>query len=318
MIGITYLFYSELCIENCDKAMSIYLENRQIFADLGKRMRNYALSVVIFAGISLLLVAILISLAFNLHFGRIWGFGIGMLVSMIILGIGVFVFYIQFIIGLGKTAHATNQPDLQRSYKCYMWAIITTIIGVVLIIILVFSLMFMMMIQYSPSENQLYGDMYQAMAPLIGLVIVIVIVALVPVILQIMAAMSLYAWGDVYASQLPASYHARTIKHGGDLIKWGAILSIIPYVGFISSILEIVGFYQMGNGLMKEFSGNLPSISPTAYVTTTDLPAQPTQIVKELPISPNAPSGAKFCMYCGVSFPVSDPHFCPQCGRPQK
>jgi hypothetical protein len=238
---------------------------------------------------------------------------------------------------MGNCAKTTGDEQLKKLYSMYLWSLI---VGIILDITLPFIMYFGIYgIIVSTASS---SDMYTFMGTLLTYIILIIAIAIIPSILQIIGVLAFVKWSEWYASASHYSFGSQKIRDGMNLLKWGTILSVIPFTSSIGAILVYVGFYQVGTALKLEFGGysqpmvqQMPMIAqpiipaPNVPRQNTSMPtvnmrnkdeSEPT-FPNENTLKPNInPSQNKlsFCSGCGEKLIGLDPYprFCPKCGKP--
>lgn len=128
---------------------------------------------------------------------------------------------VQFISSLYRCAQLTGDPNLNEAHKMEKYALFLSILCIVFGLVLILFLW-------------------------IGLLLIIV-----PFILKIISSISIEKWSHVFDNT--QSYAVNDITKNAELIKIGAILSIVPFINIIGSIVYFVGVHKMGNCLLLRF-----------------------------------------------------------------
>ncbi len=306
--------------------MSVKSEIRQEFVDLGESMKNYVVAAVSTIIVLIIAVAIIASQVFMSTMGFRLSWIIAAAAIMVISIFVTFGFYLSFISRLGKAGRVSGYPDLMTAHNYYLGAIIVGIVGVLLIIFVPLGSLMTFMSTTMPTPRMVLDVV-------VPIVVGAVLIGLVPAILNILGAFRLNAWANWYAFSHGASFTAKRIYDGSNLIKWGAIVTIIPMVSIVGAIMSFVGFYQTGAGFVSEFErATVPSEQVRREVVTAPMPmgTQTTQEgTKNIPfvtpsVAPNvvptvAPTSTpsplvRFCGKCGSRVETDNARFCVTCG----
>lgn len=304
---------------------------REAFFNLGKAMRTYVLTIFL-GGLLTIIVSVgsIMSLVDSIYSDNMPSFSLLLLplIFIFLYIVAVFVLYCLFLSNLGKVSKLTGIPQLQKAYTYYLWAFLSGFIVVGVIFLLFFGL-------FASTLNSIFSDYSGSSDSLMGMfmgsfmiyVILIVVAVLVPTILKIIGVLAFSDWA-VYSHQSNSlSPFIRQVKEGSDLMKWGTILSIVPFVSSIAELLELIGFFQVGSNLMKEYG---PQTNPNPvqfqsygsppqdYQQTQRISSNYSPYPSSIPTSsPTQTTKIRFCPHCGGNLENlgGNPRFCPSCGR---
>jgi hypothetical protein len=272
-------------------------------------MRTYAIIQTIITVIGV--VAGIFSYSFILLISTdIMGFIIGVVAFIVIIGILSFIYFLKYLKDLNTVGQSTGDPNLQKSYRMQLWALIISVGVVLFLVFILIGLLFTM-------------DVYAFIPLLLASFGLVAIIGIIGFILQIVGVLALGDWGQMYKMTHFQSIWAQKIAGGIDLIKWGTILQII--VGTLATILQIIGFFQTATAIKAEFENpSLPSsyaksgpiYMTGSYAPTYSQPYPQNTYRTEIPAPHTAMTPQpRFCMYCGTALDQIGIKFCPNCGK---
>ena len=117
---------------------------------------------------------------------------------------------------------------------------ILTVVGVAIFIAVLFGSSF--------TDTNFFFDYF--MPSFYTFILVIVIAAIAPVILNIMAYISLYDWAQQLSFHLQ-NYYGHEIEQGFSYMKWGTIIQVVFSWAFI---LVLIGMHKASAALMNQYN----------------------------------------------------------------
>src|SRR6056297_2265002 len=151
--------------------------------------------------------------------------------------------YFGYISKLGKVKDATGDPDLERSYKMELGSLLLQIFGPIIAIAVIFSML-----------SGFSIDLFLSGAGFTYIVILLVLAVSLPFILKIMALSSLRDWAsNTLGRGGNYDYASQEIIKGTKSMKTGAILSVIPLLNIIGTIIYYVKMKKVGKALINKF-----------------------------------------------------------------
>lgn len=251
--------------------------------------------------------------------------------SLLMLGVAILVFvrYIQYLMRLKEACNASQNPKLLGHYKYEIRVLILSIIFPVVAIIALFTAFFPLTTNISlmiqpiyVTEPDMIQTMYGFMIGIIILILLLVVFAIVIFIFRILSVLRLDEWAEELQLQSPVSMTA--IKEGTNLIKWGVIIAIIPFLSSFSTIVLLIGYTKAGNAIANTFAAQDIAIGSGPSFTSYTTPSTPTFGTTSMPNAGQTytrspprtkPLGSNLCPFCGAPLPSEDAKFCGTCGN---
>ncbi|WP_457556979.1 hypothetical protein [Candidatus Harpocratesius sp.] len=315
-------------------------------------MKNYAIAQWILFGVSIIFTIILnifMLTSFNSEFFDLMQNGnlgevdflivpLIIVIAGIFLMIGVIIFlfvrYIQYLIQLKETCTVSENPKLLGHYKNEIRALILNILSPFIIIIAFFTIFIPFATNLLAMIQPIYiymGDpdmsqpMYGFAISILIFFLLFVIFLIVLVTFKILSALRLDEWAEELQAQFGESM--TLIKNGTNLIKWGVIISIIPFLNSISTIVILIGYTNTSSAIVNTFATENFAMGSRPMVSSNTTHSPHTSGETTMPNSGQTYSrsstavkqlGYNLCPFCGAPLPSDDAKFCGTCGNAVK
>ena len=225
--------------------------------------------------------------------------GILAIVSLIIpfLGIVELIFIFLALGNIKRIIQEMPNQDLSSYRSLYITGFLITFLGILVMVGGTVFLLFTSFYYWS------YGFLYT----LIGIVIVGFILIFISAIIEYKAWDHLLLFFEQNKQMFPEMV-LRDVTKGCKNLKLGALFRLTLILAIVGVILQIIGYFQV-SALRNILDMHGRQITPQLQAQTY----QPAPQVQQQPVAAPAPSGGRFCPYCGVKI-KQEAKFCSSCG----
>ncbi|MHA1673192.1 MAG: zinc ribbon domain-containing protein [Promethearchaeota archaeon] len=220
--------------------------------------------------------------------------------------------FIQYLISLKSAAAIVGDPDLQDHYKNEIRAILASIIASIVasIVLFLFIREFLGFIEgiddiETSNVEEINSAMLALMMKFTLWILILFALGILTLIFRILSALKLDEWAEGLQHQY--GFSMRGIKEGTNLVKWGRIAVVIPFLNYFAGIILLVGFTKAGKSIMDQFgqgTGNTTSRVGGSLETSY----MPSETLRPLGNTGRCPS-------CGAPISEQDAGFCAMCGK---